>query len=206
MDYRDKLPDSALLRSAGELEYLVWRPEEKIVVIGNGDKKENSVYTEYVEKNRIPVIKRKTGGHAVVLTPKMIAVSLVIKTDPPPLSSVLFSTCNRAVISALSELGIHPLAEKGISDIALGTKKIAGAAVYRNRNLAFYHSIVNIGEEPADMDKILKYPKKTPEYRKMRPHSDFVTSLWSEGFLISLPIIREKVEKKLAKLQIRDFF
>ena len=73
---------------------------------------------------------------------------------------------------------------KGISDIAIKDKKILGSAIYRSKDKIFYQAVLNVSENPQLFDKYLKHPKKEPDYRNGRLHSDFVTSFHAEGYVI----------------------
>ena len=47
-------------------------------------------------------------------------------------------------------------AQKTISDIAIGDKKILGSSMYRKKNTIFYHAVLNVSESITEISKHLK--------------------------------------------------
>jgi len=193
LDYN--LPDTELLTpddSAGR--FRLWVPQEPCVVIGNGSKSELELNAQEIDANNVPVYKRRTGGCAVVLSPEMWCLSCALYGRKQIQSKDYFVLFNKAVCDAFARAGVPGLAHRGISDIALGEKKIAGTALYRNRDMVFYHAVLNIA---GDIDLISRYllqPPREPDYRAGRSHREFVTSLAEAGFKPS----REKFEGEFA--------
>jgi len=181
LDYN--LADSALLTpddSAGR--FLLWVPAQTSVVIGNGSKSELELNAETIGVDNVPVYKRRTGGCAVVLSPEMWCLSCALYGRKQIQSKDYFVLFNKAVCDAFARCGVTGLSHRGISDIALGQKKIAGTALYRNRDLVFYHAVLNVA---GDIDMISRYllqPPREPDYRAGRSHREFVTSLADAGF------------------------
>lgn len=188
------LPDAEMFQEKGpSFEIRSWQPDRELIVLGNSDKIDTSVFLEKVTADNISIMKRPTGGHAVFLSPKMFSVSMVWREKPLPGSKDFFAHGNEIIMKALQELGVKDLSLEGISDIAVKNKKIVGTAIYRNSHLVFYQAILNLGEKPKRIGKYLKYPRKTPDYRNDRPHSEFVTSLWQEGYLLEISEIRKQI-------------
>jgi lipoate-protein ligase A len=179
------LPDAVLFERSGcPLQCLVWRPERVVVVIGKGSDPALEVKVEAATRDSIPVVRRGTGGCAVVLSPEMLVASFVVRQEKQLPSREYFRLFNSLIIEALSQQGIAGLEHKGTSDIAINGRKIAGTAIYRNRNLVFFHGILNVSGETDAMEKYLKVPPHMPEYRSGRSHSDFVTSLAEQGYAL----------------------
>lgn len=204
MDVKDRLekydlPDAALLdKDEARYRVLVWRPREIVVVIGRSNRIEESVHAAAVQEDRVRVLQRPTGGEAVVLSPRTVAISAVLRGGDFPAPTVLFEGFNQRIQRALEGLGVRNLCRKGISDLCLGERKILGCSQYRNRSLAFYHAVLNVAEAPAMMERYLPFPRRTPEYRGNRSHSDFVTSLWEAGYPLSWEDLSEVLERELA--------
>ncbi len=152
------------------------------MVIGSGSKSELELNAETIDVDNVPVYKRKTGGCSVVLSPEMWCLSCALYGRKQIQSKDYFVLFNKAVCDAFARAGVPGLSHRGISDIALGEKKIAGTAIYRNRDLVFYHAVLNIA---GDIDLISRYllqPPREPDYRGGRSHREFVTSLSEAGF------------------------
>ena len=194
LDYN--LTDNYMLTpddSAGR--YLLWVPDSTSVVIGNGSKSELEVNDETVASDNVPVYKRRTGGCAVVLSPEMWCLSCALYGRKQIQSKDYFVLFNKAVTDAFARAGVPGLTHRGISDIALGQKKIAGTAIYRNRDLVFYHAVINISGDVEQISRYLKQPPREPDYRAGRSRKVFVTTLSDAGFSPS----REKFESEFKK-------
>ncbi|NUO19278.1 hypothetical protein HUU59_07535 [bacterium] len=166
--------------SAGR--FLLWVPGQTCVVIGSGSKSELELNAEAILADGVQVYKRKTGGCSVVLSPEMWCLSCALYGRKQIQSKDYFVLFNKAVCDAFARIGVNGLAHRGISDIALGEKKIAGTAIYRNRDLVFYHAVLNIAGDVDLISRYLLQPPREPDYRGGRSHREFVTSLGEAGF------------------------
>lgn len=192
------LPDLELRNDDNSsYRYLIWQPQEVMVILGRSNQVSDAVFLENCQEDKIPIIQRPTGGQSVVLSPKMLAISILAgeEREKQLPSKEYFRIYNERIMAGLAHLGVKTLEYKGISDITLNGKKIAGTALYRNRQKVFYHAILNIGEDPFLLERYLRYPVRAPEYREKRQHHEFVTSIHKEGFSFS----HEKIEKAIAQ-------
>jgi lipoate-protein ligase A len=179
------LPDAVLLEASGvPLQCLVWQPRRVMVVIGKGSDPALEINIEAALADSILVLRRGTGGCAVVLSPEMLVASFVVRQEKQLPSKAYFGLFNSLIIGALAQQGIAGLELKGTSDIAVNGRKIAGTAIYRNRNLVFFHAIINVSGGTEVMERYLKIPPRMPDYRGGRSHSDFVTSLAEQGYAL----------------------
>jgi lipoate-protein ligase A len=193
------LPDAELLRPDGSRgRAAVFVPERVLVVIGKGSDTGLELNSETILHDGIPVLRRSTGGCAVVLTPEMAAISFAVYTNQQKKSTEYFGEFNRLIIETLEAEGVSGLAHRGISDIALGGKKIAGTALYRNRELIFYHAILNLAGDTELMERYLKAPPREPDYREQRSHRDFVTSLAAKGFHVSVDHLQQVIVQRFS--------
>lgn len=193
------LPDIAILNNEEIVyRYMVWRPQEVLIILGRSNSNVNEVvFVEQAQKDNVKIYQRPTGGQSVVLSPNMLIVSVTEPLDSSRPSKEYFYAYNQVIIEALQKLGVKDLGVKGISDIAIGQKKIAGTAMYRNRLQVFYHAVLNVAEDVNIFERYLKYPPKVPDYRKGRSHKEFVTSLRIQGYNFSLQEIQEKIQEQL---------
>jgi lipoate-protein ligase A len=185
------LPDAALLTPSGEsARHMVWVPEQLMVVIGKGSDPESELNVQAIRQDEVPVVRRGTGGCAVVLSPEMLVASFVLHTEEQVKSSNYFRHFNGIIIQALIGSGVGGLMHKGISDIALNDRKVGGTALYRNRTLVFYHAILNLSADTSLLEKYLAYPPRTPDYRNGRSHREFVTSFREHGYAVNVSALR----------------
>jgi lipoate-protein ligase A len=168
-----------------ENSVLVWIPENTFIVLGASNNPETSVIEENVIVDNIIVYKRKSGGQAVVLTPKVIVISKLFVNSENLQPKTVFKEVNSIIISVLENMGVENLSQEGISDIAISGKKILGSSIYRNKDKLLYHAVINHSEPVSTFERYLKHPQKEPDYRKGRRHGEFVTSLQKEGYILS---------------------
>lgn len=176
------LHDAALLHSEIDWEYLVWIPSEISIILGASNQPERDLHLDTITGDNIPVYKRPSGGETVLISPETIVIS--ITEHPIPLIGVKkqFHRYNKLIIQGLSELGVTSVTNRGISDLAIGDKKILGSALYHSRDRVFYHAVLNIGESGELIEKYIKHPVREPDYRQGRSHADFIKSLREYGY------------------------
>ncbi|MDP4183698.1 MAG: hypothetical protein Q8862_00875 [Bacteroidota bacterium] len=191
---RYNLPDISIIEKNG-CGFIVWQPERDYIILGQSNDVEKSLDEEEVITDCVPVYKRPSGGDAVILTPKTLVIAKVVKQDLLKNPQAYFETFNSKVISALNSLGVKNIETKGISDIAIGDKKIFGSSIYRSGNILFYHAVLNVNETTEKMERYLKYPQREPDYRHKRTHRDFVTSLFAQGYHIDMKLLKEEITK-----------
>lgn len=197
------LPDSGLLAEReNDRAMLTWVPEQPMVIVGSGSDPLAEVNLPEVESRGIPVVKRPTGGCSVLLTPKMLVVAFALYEEDQTKSSFYFRHFNEIVMNAMRSLGVTGLRHAGTSDIAIGDKKIAGSALYRNKNTVFYHVILNLAEDPSAIERVLTMPPRMPDYRQGRSHSEFVTSLEEAGWTIDPEHLTATIESEWEHSQI----
>ncbi len=199
MEYN--LPDSVLINSAERSGSIIWRPDRLYVVLGRANNAKDSLVYKNIIADNVPVYKRPSGGESVILSPGMIVFSLKTGFTGTMSTSQIFSKINRSLIGRLSELGIRNLHSRGISDLSIGEKKIAGSSMYLIKDSLFYHSVLNLSEDVSLISKYLRHPKREPDYRLGRSHDEFVTSIRREGYVIGYEQIEEKIALALKELE-----
>lgn len=179
------LPDIKLLESEKQTDFTFWIPNGKYIVLGRSDQPENAIFVEKAFQKNFNIIKRPSGGHTVILTPNTLVIAAKFSVyDHHP--KQIFKRVNNFIIEQLRNLNIHNLKERGISDIAIGEKKILGSSIYKTTKFIFYHAVLNVSENPETINDLLKHPKREPAYRAHRSHLDFVTSMAKEGYFFSI--------------------
>jgi lipoate---protein ligase len=178
------LPDAALFSGTGD-GMLVWQPSETIIVLGQSNTPERSLVMENVLSDGIPITKRPTGGEAVILSPRMAVITVARKFEEMVRSRDFFMEVNGMILDLLAGLGVKNYGTRGISDVTIGHRKILGSSMHRRENRLVYHAVLNIAEDPSIFERYLRHPSREPDYRRNRPHGEFVTSLKKEGCDIS---------------------
>ncbi|MEI6123566.1 MAG: hypothetical protein WCQ95_08040 [Bacteroidota bacterium] len=196
------LPDFEIIDSLLPLAVCVWQPDKTYLVLGQSNQAKTSLNLEAVLADDIPLYKRHSGGETVILTPKTIVIAVSFDTQTLKNPKEYFHNINDSIIEVLKQQGIQNLLQKGISDIAIGEKKILGSAIYRRPGRVFYHAVLNVKEDINVISKYILHPAKEPDYRKGRSHGEFVTSIWDAGYEVSLENLMGGLQSELRGLEI----
>lgn len=171
--------DEHLAREAGETGRRVlrlWWGSDTVAVLGAGDKPETALNLEECERRGVRWLKRVTGGGTVLQTPEVFNYSY---TAPDPHRFDLervFEQGAQLVICALDRLGVSARM-RGTSDVAVGDRKISGSAQARKWKAVLLHGTLLVDADVELMEAVLRHPLKEPDYRRGRPHRQFVTTL-----------------------------
>ena len=166
--------------NSGEVLRL-WESSLLFIVLGKTGVLEEDVYLERTRQEKIPILRRSSGGGTVVQGKGCLNFSLLLcKQTHPALPDLRksYAYILEKVIEALSRLNVDAVF-KPVSDLALraSEKKISGNAQRRARNFILHHGTVLYDFDLSIMERFLKMPEKVPEYRRGRPHRDFVENI-----------------------------
>jgi len=188
------LPDQKILESEKELDFLVWQPDQKYLVLGRSNEAKESLIAESVDADQVQVLKRPSGGEAVLLSPKMLIIALKYPLKRVAKPHDVFTLANNIIKTSLSDLGIENITSRGISDICIGEQKILGSAIFKKPDSVFYHAVLNVSEDVNLIERYLQHPKREPDYRNGRNHLAFVSSIQKEGYFIDILHLRGILE------------
>ena len=168
-----------------------------LVVLGAGRKAEEDVLQELAVADGVPLRRRRGGGGTVVLSPGQAVLALVTEVSSPFGNREYFRAINQWIREALEELGIPAalIQDRGISDLAMGERKILGTSLYRRRRLLFYQGSLLVDNELTLFDRYLRFPSRVPDYRRGRGHGEFCTTLAREGYAVPVGRVMEILER-----------
>ena len=157
-----------------------WESSKLFIVLGRIGNPAADLDVAKVLADRIPVLRRSSGGGTVLQGKGCLNYTLVLSKDRPEIRDLRRSyqfICGN-IIAALKNCGIDA-AFRPLSDIALSqsNKKISGNAQKRSKKFILHHGTLLY---QFDLEKIVKYltmPEDVPEYRQNRSHLDFVTNI-----------------------------
>jgi lipoate-protein ligase A len=173
--------DEALLESAeatdGHDDVLrFWESPCHAVVVGRGSNAAEEVDLLFCEANDIPVVRRCSGGAAIVAGPGCLMYALVLNLQRWPKLS-LIDHAHRLILQRIAD-GLHALQieahRQGISDLVVGDRKISGNSLRRKRHWILYHGTILCGLSAELIQTCLRVAPRQPEYRRGRTHRDFV--------------------------------
>ncbi|MCB9228768.1 MAG: hypothetical protein H6618_04070 [Deltaproteobacteria bacterium] len=173
------IDDEMLMRCHEDRALSVWVPEYPMVVLGSSNRVEEECLEEACLRDGIPLLKRYGGGGTVLLHPGCVVLSLGLWTEHPYRNDRYFSMINQALAGCLLSRWpeLEGIEERGISDLAIGGKKIAGTSLFRSRHYLLYQASVLVEPRAQLMGRYLAHPGREPEYRQGRSHEDFVSGL-----------------------------
>ena len=148
-----------------------------MLVLGAANKPENELHVDAVINDNIPVYKRKGGGGTVLLAPGMAVITLKAMVKSPYKNKQYFDLIHSFSIDTLfNKIGLN-VELKGISDLAIESKKILGSSIYRRRQILLYQGVLLVEADLSLINVYIKHPKREPAYRNGRNHDGFVANL-----------------------------
>jgi len=175
----ESLLDEAEAGDAPAETLRLWEPGQPMVVVGRSSQFHVEVRLDVCRELDIPVLRRPSGGTAIVAGPGCLMYALVLSYRLRPQLRVL-NQAHRWVLGTLAAaLGAFaPGIEcQGTSDLAIGGRKFSGNSARCRRNHLLYHGTL-LYDFPLELvERCLAMPPRMPDYREGRPHESFVTNL-----------------------------
>ncbi|MFD0588934.1 lipoate--protein ligase [Paenibacillus sp. GCM10027627] len=143
-----------ILRSLpGEDDYLLFYINEPSIIIGKNQNTAEEVNAEYVEQNKLHVVRRLSGGGAVYHDLGNLNFSFIMRDDGGSFHN--FKKFTEPVVRALKKLGVE--AElTGRNDLQVGERKISGNAQFHTKGKMFSHGTLLFDSEIENVVSALK--------------------------------------------------
>ena len=182
--------DEALLDWAEEIappvEFLrLWEAPQPLVVLGRSSRVDQEVDRPTCEEKSIPILRRSSGGAAVVVGPGCLMYAVVLSYElRPELKDI--GRAHAFVLRSLAKELSAELANvtcAGTSDLVLidnspaTARKFSGNSIRAKRSHVLYHGTLLYDFDLSLIGTCLKLPLRQPNYRRARSHGDFVTNL-----------------------------
>jgi lipoate-protein ligase A len=176
--------DEALLEiceNGGEPGILrFWETPRYFVVVGYANKVATEVNLDFCQHNSVPVLRRSSGGGAVLQGPGCLNYSLVLRLDSDPRLATI-TGANTCILErhrdALAEVLHAPVRLEGHTDLSIGGLKFSGNSQRRRNQALLFHGTILLRLDTGMVEKTLRAPSKQPAYRAGRSHFDFITNL-----------------------------
>ena len=136
----------------------IYEPTALCAVLGAAGKPEQDLLLENLDADGIPWMHRRGGGGTVVLGPGQVVLAVVTEVASPFRNKEYAAEINSWIVESLRRLsvtGVHPA---GISDLAIGEKKIVGTSIYRTRLVLFYQASLLVNNDIAIFTRYLAMP------------------------------------------------
>lgn len=184
--------DEALLDVAeegrGEDEFFrLWESPHPVVVVGRSTKVSAEVDEAQCDTIGVPILRRSSGGAAIVAGPGCLMYAVVISHKQRP--ELLDITRAHRFVSTRIVDAIQPLVARlgrirvaGTCDLifddgAHTPRKFSGNSLRVKRTHFLYHGTFLYDFDLSLISSCLRVPPRQPEYREGRPHDEFVLNL-----------------------------
>jgi lipoate-protein ligase A len=151
---------------AGVLRF--WEAREHFLVLGYSNKARTEVHVDQARQDNIPVLRRCTGGGAVLQGPGCLNYSLIL-----PITAQVSETNVSIMQRHAAALG-DDVEVRGHSDLTLGDLKFSGNAQRRKRRYLLFHGSFLLNLDIERIERLLPMPSREPDYRHRRAHRDFL--------------------------------
>jgi lipoate-protein ligase A len=176
--------DEALLEQAEQsgrpAEVLrIWEPAQQFVVVGRSSRIDAEVNRDICRQRGIPILRRASGGTAIVTGPGCLMYAVVLSHELRPHLRAIDET-HRFVLTRLAEAfgrRLPGIAHQGTSDLTLEDRKFSGNSMRAKREHLLYHGTL-LYDFPLELiGQCLPAPPRQPDYRQARHHDQFVGNL-----------------------------
>lgn len=188
--------EEALLRTDERNFCIVNQGSPRAIVMGISGQPEKLLNLDSVRQERIPVIKRFSGGGTVIVDEHTLFITFIFSKSSLPIlpfpESIL--RWSAALYSRAWQIPEFHLRE---NDYCIGDKKCGGNAQYIQKGRWLHHTSF-LWDYTEENMKHLLLPPKRPQYRQDRPHTDFLTRL--RHYAQDQTLLVEKLKKSLGEM------
>jgi lipoate---protein ligase len=157
-----------------------WEPHTHFIVLGLSNRINQSVRLQACQDRTVPILRRITGGGAILQGPGCLNFSLALRIDRSPnFRTIIGTNCQiiRAHLRALQPLLGPNLTHEGDTDLARSGLKFSGNAQRRKRNALLFHGTFLLQLDLNLLEALMPLPERQPAYRNNRTHQSFLTNL-----------------------------
>lgn len=186
------LDEALLLRLEADLigETLrLWESPVRCVVLGASGRLVEEVDEEACRASGVPVLRRASGGGAVLLGPGCLNFTLCLSLGRRPHLRDVPASYRDILERTVSGLAVPGARFEPPSDLAHdGSLKFSGNAQRRLQRAMIHHGTILHDADVGSMARLLREPRRRPAWRGERTHREFVGSL-----PLSVEEIRERI-------------
>ncbi|HEV3138759.1 MAG TPA: lipoate--protein ligase family protein [Pirellulales bacterium] len=176
--------DDALLEMAEETDpphetLRFWESPEPVVVVGRSSQVALEVNLPFCRERGIPVLRRSSGGAAIVAARGCLMYAVTLSYDLRPALRSLEQAHRFTLETVLEALRpVVPGAMRQVtSDLTLEGCKFSGNSMRCKRRNFLYHGTLLYDFPLPLVEQCLTMPPRQPAYRKGRDHRAFVINL-----------------------------
>jgi lipoate---protein ligase len=165
----------------------VWESPQPVVVLGRSSRVDQEVNIAACAERRIPILRRSSGGAAIVAGPGCLMYAVVLSYDGRPQAHGIHQAHTYVLERLVSALRLEsPTVQRaGTSDLVMTQRsadistprKFSGNSLRMKRTHLLYHGTLLYDFELPLIESCLGVAPRQPAYRESRGHSDFVCNL-----------------------------
>jgi len=181
-------PRSELLR--------VWESPTPMVVVGRSSRVGQEVDAQACAARGIPILRRSSGGAAIVAGPGCLMYAVVLSYELRPELRDIRAAHEFVLGRLVAELEpqLPTVRLGGTSDVVLvgrdeSRRKFSGNSLRAKRSHLLYHGTLLYAFDLQLITTCLRMPRRQPDYRASRSHADFVTNLPLSRHALELAIM-----------------
>jgi lipoate-protein ligase A len=150
-----------------------------MVVIGRSSRIDSEVDREACARAGVPVLRRSSGGAAIVAGPGCLMYAVVLSFDNRPHLRAI-DAAHQFVLGRLArglDAFLPDAQHRGTSDLAAAGRKFSGNSLRVKRGHLLYHGTLLYDFSLELIGRYLRTPPRQPDYRARRTHSAFVNNI-----------------------------
>jgi lipoate-protein ligase A len=165
----------------------LWELHQPAVILGRSSRAADEVDQAYCAAQRIPILRRTSGGAAVMLGSGCLVYSVVVDlVRRPELRDIRVAHCVtlRQLVAAIARVGVKTqpagtsdLVLAGAAEVPAALRKCSGNSLRFSRTRLLYHGTVLCQFDVGAIGGALPFPPRSPEYRNGRSHHDFLANI-----------------------------
>ncbi|HYG76307.1 MAG TPA: hypothetical protein VEK08_14980 [Planctomycetota bacterium] len=174
----------ALEEGRSENTWRLWQAKAPAVILGTGQEAAREVELDVATRENVSVLRRHSGGGAVVIGPGVLNFSAFYRFADLPGSETIRGAMAAALAPVQRWLNTEGVESTlaGLSDLAVvcssgALKKIGGNSQARKKHSVVIHGTLLADPDFTRISTLLKFPSSVPDYRAGRDHRSFLTSL-----------------------------
>ena len=170
----------------------IWESPQPMVILGRSSRVADEVDARPCQQLGIPVLRRCSGGAAVVAGPGCLMYAVVLShASWPPVRMI--TEAHRLILGVLVQT-LRPLVPgvgtSGTSDLTVDGKKVSGNSLRCRRTHLLYHGTLLYDFQLGLISRCLRLPPRQPDYREGRSHEAFLNNFGIRAADLRTALIR----------------
>jgi lipoate-protein ligase A len=175
----EALSDDFEAADGGEVLRL-WEPAGYFVVVGYSNRVTAEVNVAACKEKGIPILRRFSGGGAVLQGPGCLNYTLVLRNERAGSLSDIGQSFHRVLDrhrELIAKLTSERVEFQGTSDLAIAGWKFSGNSQHRKQRATIFHGTFLLNFDLSLIEACLPMPSRRPAYRQDRSHESFLKNL-----------------------------